>query len=433
MMSTTTAHPKLKTDTLLPQRDLLLDAREVARRLSPQLGTSAPLAIDSCERIRAKYRVGDSLRVLYRVRVGGLDHTVAARAFGAGRSVGAYQRALRAAVTGSSLLRPVTHDAELATVFWTFPNDRRIGGLQALDNIPAELAQLFAPAWTRSQLVAYAPEKCATVQCLDDRSKVRAYAKVYAGDEGQRIFEVYRALRQSLSSGANGLQLPCAFAYSETHHLLLLEAIEGRRISDLDGDELIRGYHRLGLALAALHNLPVPDGLPIFKRLDIGRINRAARIVGQARPDVLCEALSLARKLALRWEPSSHVPVCLHGDVHPKNGILRGDRLTLIDLDQAAAGDAAADLGSLLASLSYNHLAGLFSRTRARRLGEVFLDGYAGLRKLPEQPQLDWHTAAALLAERALRAINRIRPEGLRCLRELLIEAKDILRTGGRR
>lgn len=433
-MSTTASAPlNLASDPHLPQRDLLLDADEIARRLSSQLGTTGPLAIDSCARIRAKYRVGDSLRVLYRVRVGDLNHTVAARAFGEGRSERAYERALRTAVTGESLLRSVAHDAELATVFWTFPNDRKIGGLRALTNIPAELAQLFAPAWTRSQLVAYAPEKCATAQCLDDQSRVRAYAKVYAGDEGRRIFDVYNGLKLSRASDTSSVQLPRAFAYSEADHMLLLEAIEGRRISDLHGDDLLHGYHRLGRALAALHNLPLPEGLPTFKRLDMRRIRRAARIVGQARPDVQREANDLACELAMWWEPSDDLPVCLHGDVHPKNGILQGDRLTLIDLDQAASGNAAADLGSLLASLSYNHCAGLFSEAVARSLGEAFLCGYATLRKLPENPWLRWHTAAALLAERALRAVNRIRPEGLLCLRELLIEAKDILRTGGRR
>lgn len=431
-MTTTTAHLNLANDPFLPQRDLLLDDDEVARRLSSRLGTTGPIAIDACARIRAKYRVGDSLRVLYRVRVGGLNHTVAARAFCEGRSRRAYERALDAAVT-SEALRPVAHDAELATVFWTFPNDRRIGGLRALTNIPAELAQLFVPAWTRSQVVAYAPEKCATARCLDDESKVLAYAKVYAGTDGQRIFDVYNALRLSRASDVNGVQLPRAFAYGEADHILLLEAVEGRRIADLHGDDLLHGYRRLGLALAALHNLPLPDGLSPFKRLDLRRIRRAARIVGQARPDVQSEAQDLACELSLRWEPSSDLPVCLHGDVHPKNGILQGECLTLIDLDQAAAGNVAADLGSLLASLAYSHCAGLLSRAVARRLGEAFINGYASLRKLPENDSLRWHTAAALLAERALRSVNRIRPEGLLCLREILIEANDILRTGGRR
>src|ERR1044072_4671941 len=252
-MNTTGAYLNLAVDAHLPQRDLLLDVDEVARRLSSKLGAGGRLVIDSCERIRAKYRVGDSLRVLYRIRARNLDHIVAARAFRDGRSRQAYERAVRTAVT-CDRLRPVIHDAGLETVFWTFPNDRRIGGLRALENIPAVLAQLFTPEWRSSQVVAYAPEKCATAQCLDDQSRVLCYAKVYATDDGRRIFDIYNALRHAQSSDESGIRLPRAYAYVEADRILLLEAIEGRRIAALHGDDLVHGYRRLGRALAALHN-----------------------------------------------------------------------------------------------------------------------------------------------------------------------------------
>lgn len=423
---------KLASDALLPQRDLLLDAGEVARRLASRLGASGTLRIDSCERIRTKYRVGDSLRVLHRLRVGASDFNVAARAFPEGRSARAYERALSAALPCNPL-RPVVHDAEIETVFWTFPNDRKLSGLQALAHIPAELSQLFAPAWTRSNVVAYAPEKCVTAQCLDDRLNVLAYAKLYQGDEGQRIFRVYNALRQSLSSPANAFELPRALMYSEAQRLLLLEPIEGQRIADLQGNDALRGYKYLGVALATLHGLPVPEGLPLFKRLEATRFRQAARIIGQSRPDVERTAFDLASELTAQWKTPNETPVCLHGDVHPKNGILWNERLTLIDLDQSGLGSPAADIASLLAGLTYNHLSGLLPRAVAHELGEAFLDGYARQRRLPGKFSLRWHIAAALLAERALRAVNRIRPEGLGCLRELLIEARHILESEDKR
>src|SRR5947209_583657 len=180
VLSTTAMAP----DPRLPQRDLLLDEREVARRLSSSLALGGRLDVSACERVRTKYRVGDSLSVLHRVRVEGRDHIVAARAFAPGESRRAFERASHAAIECAPL-RAVVHDAELETVFWTFPNDRRLAGLRILREVPPELASLFAPAWTRSRLVAYAPEKCATAQCLDAESRVVAYAKVYAGDEGR--------------------------------------------------------------------------------------------------------------------------------------------------------------------------------------------------------------------------------------------------------
>ncbi|HEV7889256.1 MAG TPA: phosphotransferase [Pyrinomonadaceae bacterium] len=416
-------------DPRLPQRDLLLDEREVARRLSASLGLKGRLPLSACERVRTKYRVGDSLRVLHRVRVEGRDYTIAARAFAAGESRRAYERASRGAVECAPL-RALLHDAELETVFWTFPNDRKLSGLGLLRDVPPELARLFATEWTHSRLVAYAPEKCATAQCLDNRSRVVGYAKVYARDEGRRVYRTYRELARQLRPGSSCITLPRARAYDDARHTLLLEPVEGSRVADLDAEELPRGYRQLGAALATLHALRAPEGLPAFERLTPARVRRAALVIGAARPDVRREASELAAELERRYETNDGPRVCLHGDVHPKNFIARGGAFTLIDLDQCGAGDAAADLGSLLASLSYCDITSGASQPSAKTLGEAFLSGYASARALPATRSLRWHTAAALLAERSLRAVNRVRPEGLARLRELLAEASDVLREG---
>lgn len=421
---------RMAPDPRLPQRDLLLDEALVARRLSASLGLAGRLDVSACERVRTKYRVGESLRVLHRVRVAGHDYTVAARAFAAGESRRAYERAARSAVECAPL-RAVLHDAELDAVFWTFPNDRRLSGLGLLRDVPPELARLFAPEWTRSRLVAYAPEKCATAQCLDEHSRVVAYAKVYAGDEGRQVYETYRALGRQLEDESAALMLPRAFAYDDARRTLLLEPVEGSRIADLAPEERPRGYFQLGAALAALHSLRVPEAMPEFKRLSVGRVRQAALVIGTARPDVRREASKLAEELTRLYETPAEPRVCLHGDVHPKNAVTRDGLFTLIDLDQCAAGHPAADVGSLLASLTYDDVADDAASPSAHALGESFLSGYASARALPTPASIRWHTAAALLAERSLRAVNRVRPEGLARLRELLGAASEVLRKGG--
>ena len=65
---------------------------------------------------------------------------------------------------------------------------------------------------------------------------------------------------------------------------------------------------------------------------------------------------------------------------------------------------AAADLGSVLAGIRYCRHIGLYSDATARALRRAFLTGYSALRPLPSEAALGWYTAAALLAERALRA-----------------------------
>src|SRR5262249_32012116 len=159
----------LAPDPEVPQRDLLVDPAEVAGRLAPMLGYEGPITIEACERVRVKYRIGDSIRVVHRVRVGGAWYVISAPTFrdGAGRE--AYRRGADVAVV-SGPLRPVVHDPALDTVFWTFPNDRKITNLAVLAAGSRPLADLLGLPVHRIHLVAYSPERAATAQCLDANS-----------------------------------------------------------------------------------------------------------------------------------------------------------------------------------------------------------------------------------------------------------------------
>ena len=408
----------LAPDPALPQRDLLLDEEQMAGRLSLLISSDGPTAIDSCEKQRIKYRIGESLRVLYRLRVNGRPQMIAAKAF-AGLNSRAGDHVKKVPPETS---RPF-FDAEIGTTFWLYPNDRKIKNLSLLSESPAALTSALGSRWTGSEIVAYVPEKCATARCQDANGQTIGYAKMYAGDKGQSVYRTYRQL-----ASAN----PCVaktLTYSERHDLLVLEAVSGARIADLNGDNLRDGLAGLAQTLASLHSAVIPNHLWRFHRHDAERLRNCARIVGLARPDVAALVGRLAGELSSTAHSTAH-SVCLHGDVHPKNGIAVKGAVTLIDLDQSAFGPAAADLGSMLALLHYNWRVGLITRTTQAELARAFLDGYGGYRQLPPAQSLRWHTAAALLSERGLRSVNRIRPEGLLHLSQLLTDAREILRTG---
>ena len=409
----------LAPDPALPQRDLLLDDQQMAARLSLMISDRDAALIDRCEKLRIKYRIGESLRVLYRLAVDGSTHLIAMKAF-----------AGPCAETADGISKVFEWqsaqfvDADLRAAFWMFPNDRKIRHLSLLLEMPGTLATLLAGKWRRSECVVYVPEKCATVRCHDGDDKTIAYAKMYAAAEGQSLGETYLQLASVCTHVVKPLE------YSRLHQLLLLEAVPGDRIADLKNKDLSDGFAHLAQALAALHSAPIPNQLPRFRRHDPHRLRNCARIIGMARPDVAPVANELEHELRSTI-PAEESLVCLHGDVHPKNGIALNGLVTLIDLDQSGTGPAAADLGSLLALLHYNWRIGLITRRRQRELARTFLHAYAGSRQLPTQKSLSWHTAAALLSERALRSVNRIRPEGLLHLAQLLDDAKEILRTGG--
>jgi aminoglycoside phosphotransferase len=410
--------PSLAPDPGLPQRDLLLDDQQMAARLSLLITRDGPSVVDSCEKQRIKYRIGESLRILYRLYVNGRPHLIAAKAFAepyaetAARAAGVFEENARQ-----------FFDRDLRTSFWVCPNDRKIAHLSLLRDSPGTLSRVLAGSWQHSEGIAYVPEKCATVRCLDDHGQAIAYAKMYAATEGQSIHRTYLQLASACARVVKPLE------YSEPHRLLLLKAVTGTRIADLKHDELSDGFAGLAQTLASLHSAPVPRQLPRFHRHDLDRLRKCVRIVGRARPDVARVANQLDDDLRSTVPPAEPL-VCLHGDVHPKNGIANGV-VTLIDLDQSAIGPAAADLGSMLALLHYNRRTGLITRRTEQQLASAFLGAYAGCRQLPTQRSLTWYTAAALLSERALRSVNRIRREGLQHLSLLLNDAREILRTGG--
>ena len=220
-MNSTTCPLPLIADRVLPQRDLLLDREFMSELFSRQLGVNCPIVIESCEHIRTTYHAGESLRVAYRVSASEGSCVVAGRAFPEGRSGKSFEAARQKAVNCGPF-RPVFHDTETESIFWTFPNDRKIANLNSLVQIPQELAQLFAAPWARSNIVAYAPENCATAQCLTAQGDVLAYAKVYADDHNEICLRTYTALRQSVEAERTEIEFPKVIYHSAKNHILVL-------------------------------------------------------------------------------------------------------------------------------------------------------------------------------------------------------------------
>jgi aminoglycoside phosphotransferase len=382
----------LAPDPQVPQRDELLDPARVASLLGRTGGT----------RTYTKYRPGESLRVVHRVA----GRHVAARTFPDGESDAAYRRALESAVPANGL-PPVIHARKLGAVLWTFPNDRRLRTLPLLADGSAELAALVGRR-CRTEIVAYAAERSASARCLDEAGRLIAYAKVLTHDAQEPA--------RLAAAASAGVRVPRILAASDG--ALVLEPVAGRRLDALTAAELPDALRGLGAALAALHTrAPAPPRR--FIRLNTERLARAVAVIARGRPEA---AGAAARVLAALLERPQHAPaVCLHGDANLRNAILSDHEVVLVDLEDSAAGPAAADLGQVLAGLLTARIRGAIDEQTERALGDALLAGYGDR---PAWEALRWHTAAAVLARVALPAVNRVRPELLPRLRELLTAAE---------
>jgi aminoglycoside phosphotransferase (APT) family kinase protein len=385
------ARPALAADPAIPSRDDLLDPATAA----------AVLGVEACSLVRAKYRIGESLRVVHRVAGGGL---VAARAFPGGR-----------------------------VDQWTFPDDRKLRGVEDLLRPPAGVAALAGPGreWVASEVVEYAPERSVTVRAADAVGATVAYAKAYAPGtmDVAGLAARYDAVAAGLAATGLPVASPRALGWSAQRDLLVLEAMPGERWGDVAGDRS-GALRRLGQAVAAVHGLgAVPDLRP-FGRLAVPRVVHSAELVATARPDLAGPLADLTAALAGGPPADPRGPVVLHGDCHPKNALVDGDRLALVDLDQAGTGPAAADVGSLLARLRLGVVTGDLAGAEADRLAAAFLAGYRDVAEMPPPGSLRWHTAAALLAEQAMRAVNRVRHRTLLVLDRVVDAAADTLVNG---
>ena len=418
----------LAHDPVLPQREAMVHPALMAERLSGLLGVGEPLPVRGCRVARVNYQPGHSLRVVYELEAPGPPLIVAARAFPSGRSdksASAYGKAA-ASVIECGGVRGVAHDPELNAVFWTFPNDRRLTRLARVWCAPGTLAWRLGHAWSRSRLVAYAPERSAMMQCLGPAEEVLGYAKACTRDADTRQVAVYDALGRSLPADDPHLRLPRLIAYAPEEQLLLFEPIAGDRFADHAAADRAPSLSRLGSALARLHAVPFATGRR-FARFDLDQLAQAANAVGLVRPDVAPLAEALVTRIAARVATDDTRPVLLHGDVHLNNVILTDERIALVDLEDAAIGPPAADVASLLAVLRYQRYVGLISSAQERQDGEAFLAGYAAVRPLPAPTTLAWYTAAALLVERALGAVHRLRSQGLQHLDALLADATTLV------
>ncbi len=419
--------PALAPDVLLPQRDELLDPAAVITRLGEIGLLGGP--VTGASPIRAKYRLGESLRVVWRLhRPGGDPLVVSVRAY----AEGAGPAALAAPATGDRS-RGVP-DPRWRARWWVFPHDRRLADasrLMAAD--PGLAGHLGLHGWAASEVAEYAPERSLTIRALGADHRPVAYVKAYAPGtvEIDRLAARYDLVSRWFARRP-GLASPEVLGTAPG--VLALQALDGRPWA-ADGAGAGTHLHRLGQAIAHLHELPVAATAGLcstFGRLRADRVGTSAELVARARPDVAGAIGAVARRLAVR--PAASEIVLLHGDCHPGNMLLGSgpDPLPvgLIDLDQAGLGQPACDVGSLLATIQLAALVGELGGTTASTLSAAFLDGYRQRRELPEPANLRWHLAATLVVERAVRAVNRLHTARLAHLPAIVELAATVLGGG---
>ncbi len=407
----------LTVDPVIPSRDALLDPDAVAEQLSGLW--QHQVEVEACSLRRAQYRIGESLGVVYDVFADGRQLVMSAHT--SADSTAMFLQAAEAAPVHG--LPGVVHDPLTSTVWWTVPNDRRLRNLGTLLEPPTRVRQASGIDWHESTLVEYAPERSATVRTCDEAGRVTGYAKAYRDRDP---FEVATQCNRvaALVALIDGMRTPRALGWARPDRIVVFEAVPGLTRTDLPHHAQTAAVQRLGSALARVHGLPTELSRGPFVRYRSERVRNSANLVAAARPDVAATIQRLRDQLAA-GPPTTGELAYLHGDVYADNVLFHGDDVHMFNFDHGGAGASSADLGSMLASLMTMRLAD--PDTAVEGLSAAFLDGYSAVRPLPATAELAWYTAAACVAEQAIRAVSRVNRPVLEVLPQVLETAEATL------
>jgi ATP-binding cassette subfamily B protein len=387
----------VRREANLPGLGFVLDPERVCARLVrlwPEAGVSSVRAMY----LRHKPRT--SCIVSYRVttRDGEFDVVATARAAG---DTDKLEKARAWAHSNDDTRLALLED--LAVVVSALPYDAGLPALRWLDSpdkrqrLRRKLLRSDVSAGVLSRL-RYKPER-RWVGCLSGGNAPPVLVRVYAASE----FE--NGLRGSLLSSVEpALRIPRRLGMRADKCLLAMEWIHGRLLGEaiLTGAPSEVEETRLsGEALAHLHRQPPPD-LPLRRPArDAERLVATANTLGFLLPDMAERAAILGRRLAAEMAAQPQCAHPVHGDFHAGQVLVGGGVPVLLDFDEAALGDPAADFGSFLAHLEYDELAGRVPPTRRSAIAAALLAGYARVATPPSSHALRLYTAAALFQRAA--------------------------------
>src|SRR5437867_3242081 len=293
--------------------------------------------------------------------------------------------------------RRVSLAGEAVTVA-LFPDDARLGTLGHLFEADARTRLL------RDLLPGRPDLRAGPVGTLAYKPQ-RRYVGRLLGPDGPLVLKVCAAKDYAATVATAGalrsrgpLRIPRVLGCSDEHRVLAFEWLAGDRLSDLvvqrgrTGGEPPRDAAALvGTALAALHAQPA-DGLPRLARAEEARqLCARAEELAHTFPPLAERAAVLARRLATRLRDAPTAEHAIHGDFYAKQVLLDGRRVGIIDLDQAARGDPACDLGRFTAHLERASLPDGRPALHVADLTRAFLEGYhpaAAGRPAPERVDL---------------------------------------------
>jgi tRNA A-37 threonylcarbamoyl transferase component Bud32 len=384
----------IRRDAELPGLAKLLDAAAFRDALQ----AAADVSIQSARLRYLRYKPGQNCLAAYTLNVAGTEvecHAKAYRHCDITKLEKAEARPANAGpLGGGRFIWP-----RLGIEVCVFPNDNKLASLTVLtDGLRREdflrrhlpdNAELWA---SNIRTLAYKPER-RWVGALEVNGVPRAVCKLY----GDTAFEEVRSKSKHFGPG-EVLRLAPLIGRSKGRSALFFGWERGQLLSramlESSFDPAI--LFRVGVALAELQRQSVAK-LPVRANdTEASALIKLGDFLEFLLPAESERIRALATRLASAIRSLPQGDSVVHGDFYAKQILFAGDEITVLDLDEAARGDASDDLGTFLAHLEREVAVGRMSAAQLAAYRAQFLEGYRSAVGTVDSGRIQLRTAARL-------------------------------------
>lgn len=302
---------------------------------------------------------------------------------------------------------------------YAFPNDRRLRSARKFQGresafeawqrwlVASGDSFRIAPETLRRVMIRYVPEKrwVLRLRCRGlegDGSPGKRSIAVRCATVPQCREVVRRHRIVSGSAAGSGIRVPALAGYDDEHGIMATEWMRGDDLATLLASE--SSAHLVASAAVAtsrFHDLPAPLEIVNSWQAGLNVIESSCHDLEVVLPELRSQLDAISWAAKETCSGAAHDEnVLLHDDLHPWQFRVRGDELSILDLDRVCRGSAAADVANFaiqleclaersdsdLSSESSQALAALFVRAYESESGRTM-----------EDAELRFHSVAALL------------------------------------
>lgn len=223
-----------------------------------------------------------------------------------------------------------------------FTTDPFLPTLDAVLAIPAEIA-----------VVRYRPFRRCTLRVSTDTRIV--FAKVYPDARGARIYDESLLLQEAVCRGDLGFRVARSDRWDPARMTLWQESLSGISLTcPLAGAAAPRLARQIGEAIGSLAVSPVRPAEIFDASAQQTRTAHYCARLTEIVPGVSQKAAALLQQLSWLSARPPSVPLApIHGAAHPKQWLVEGATLGLVDFDRLSWGEPELDLATFVTAIEF--------------------------------------------------------------------------------